>query len=175
MPYTCQKASAGTTLSSVDRILPLLDAATIETLREPRFRTTVDGSFLRGEGIEGPIWVDSISALSGPRNRPRLRVDFAETEGKDSEAQEALDRLDWVAGEVAVEIKLAPGDLIVVDNHRAFHGRTPFTPHYDGLDRWLLRTFITKDLSLSEAVRSADRRIVAPNYAAVAEIQLRVA
>lgn len=156
---------AGTTISSIDRILPLLDAAAIATLREPRYRTKVDESFLRGEGLEEPVWVDGICPLSGPEHRPHLRVDFAETEGTDPEAAEALLMLEEAAARVALNVKLRAGEMVIIDNRRSFHGRTPFTPRYDGRDRWLLRTFVTRDLARSEVVRPGDTRVVAPRYA----------
>jgi L-asparagine oxygenase len=156
--------TALTTLSSVDEMLPLLEPETIEILRQPRFRTTVDASFLRGSGLPGPIWETSICALAGPLMRPRLRVDFAETEGTDDVAQAALDELSAAASAVCYEIALTPGDLLCIDNHRAFHGRTLFEPRYDGSDRWLLRSFITKDLSLSEHIRPGDGRVIQPDY-----------
>jgi len=155
---------AGTTLSSVDRMLPLLDPATIATLREKRFKTTVDGSFLRGFGRREPIWIGPIRVLEGPLDRPRLRADFAETRGTDAVAQAALDQLREAGKECATELRLAAGDLLIVDNHRAFHGRTRFTPRWDGRDRWLLRTFVSRDLSRSVAVRPGDGRIVDTDY-----------
>jgi L-asparagine oxygenase len=153
-----------TTLSSVERMLPLLSPSALEILRMPRFRTTVDESFLVGSGLVGPIWEWPITAMSGPVDRPRLRVDFAETQGLDGEAQSALDELAVVAAGVAQGIALEPGDLLCIDNHRAFHGRTIFQPRYDGEDRWLLRSFITKDLSRSEDVRPNDGRVIEPVY-----------
>lgn len=158
--------AAGTTLSSIDAILPRLPEETAEVLRQPRFKTRVDASFLRGIGSADPIYVGPIRVLTGNRSRPRIRADFAETTGIDSSAQAALDELRQYAAETAVEIRLKSGDLLLVDNHRAFHGRTPFLPRWDGADRWLIRTFATKDLSRSEAHRPRDGRIVDTDYSA---------
>lgn len=36
----------------------------------------------------------------------------------------------------------APGDLTLIDNDVAVHGRIPFRPRYDGTDRWLKRVLI---------------------------------
>ena len=47
-----------------------------------------------------------------------------------------------------------PGDLLIIDNTVAVHGRSPFTPRFDGTDRWLQRTFVVSDLAPS----AADRR-----------------
>jgi L-asparagine oxygenase len=87
----------------------------------------------------------------------------------DEDPQRALDLLGETAAQVQTVLRLEPGDLLVIDNNRAVHGRTRFTPRYDGLDRWLLRSFITKDLRRSESARPGDSRIVEPgDYTALA-------
>ncbi len=155
---------AATTVSSIENILPLLEVETVSVLRAPRFRTRVDRSFLLGEHYSKDIWIDPISVLSGAEHRPRLRVDFAETEGKDRVAQDALAALHEAVSQTQAALYLLAGDLLVVDNNRALHGRTSFTPRYDGKDRWLLRSFVTRDLPRSEPVRPADGRIVEADY-----------
>ena len=155
---------AGTTLSSIDRMLPRLSADTVGVLRSPRFRTRVDPSFRLGDDIDGDIWIEPIAVLRGPPERPRLRVDFAETEALDSGAAPALDEMRAVATDTREVFHLRPGELLVVDNHRAVHGRTPFVPRYDGADRWLLRSFVTRDLAGSRDVRPDDGRIVEADY-----------
>ena len=157
---------AGTLLTSTAMFLPLLDAKTIAILNEPRFATTVDGSFLRGARLKDPILVGPIRVLDGDATRPRIRCDFAETRGLDDQAQAALDALYAAACRSIVEVRLDSGDLLLIDNHDAFHGRTPFRFHGCADDRWLLRTFITRDLSRSRADRPGDGRIVDTDYAA---------
>ena len=97
--------------------------------------------------------------------RPHLRVDFAETRGVDPEAQAALDVLAEVAMKERLVVHLDEGDLLIVDNRRAVHGRTRFQPRHDRMDRWLMRSFVTRDLLRSESVRPGDGRIVEPDYA----------
>jgi len=161
---------AGTVLTSVSMFLPLLDQETIDILYQPRFSTTVDGSFLRGGGIDHPITIGPIRVLDGGTTRPRLRCDFAETRGLDDEAQAALDALYQAASATLIEVRLDAGDLLLIDNHDAFHGRTPFKFHRSAEDRWLLRTFIARDLSRSAADRPGDGRIVDADYAAASDI-----
>jgi L-asparagine oxygenase len=155
---------AGTVLSPVEALLPRLSERAMEVLRQPRFKTTVDASFLQGIGSSEPIYVGPLRVLTGSAHRPRIRADFAETTGLDVAAQAALDELRECAIAAAAEIRLKPGDLLFVDNHRAFHGRTPFRARWDGADRWLLRAFVTKDLARSEAHRPGDGRIVDTDY-----------
>lgn len=162
--------TASTTLSPMDRVLPMLSPGAAEILRQPRFKTTVDGSFLRGLGTTDPIYVGPIAVLSGPLERPRVRADFAETTGMDEEAQTALDELRRCADEAAIHLVLEPGDLLFVDNHRSFHGRTPFQARWDGTDRWLLRTSLTRDLPASEARRPNDGRIIDTDYTKAANV-----
>ncbi|NEA67019.1 TauD/TfdA family dioxygenase [Streptomyces sp. SID12488] len=155
---------AATTLSPIESVLPLLDADTIGILREQRFKTAVDASFLDGIGTTDPIQIGPIQVLSGSPQRPRVRADFAETTGMDDAAQAALGALKQCVDKVAVPVLLQPGDLLFVDNHRAFHGRRPYRAHWDGADRWLLRTSLTRDLSRSEDRRPFDGRIVDTDY-----------
>jgi L-asparagine oxygenase len=153
---------AGTTLGALHAMLPLVDAPTVELLRQPRFRTKVDVSFRLADHLAEDPWIDPIRIVDGPC----LRVDFGETEGKDAAARAALARLARVAARTQVVVRLKPGDLLIVDNHRAVHGRTPFVPRYDGADRWLLRALATKDLRRSAGARPSDGRIVEPDYVA---------
>ncbi len=57
---------------------------------------------------------------------------------------------------------LEAGDLLVVDNAVAVHGRSPFTARFDGLDRWLQRTFVVGDLAPSAADRSG--RVITTHF-----------
>jgi L-asparagine oxygenase len=163
---------AGTVLTSISMFLPLLDKKTVDILYQPRFSTTVDGSFLRGGGIDHAITVGPIRVLDGGTARPRLRCDFAETRGLDDEAQAALDALYKAACATLIEVRLDAGDLLLIDNHDAFHGRTPFRFHHSSEDRWLLRTFVTRDLSRSSGDRPGDGRIVDADYAAGSNVMM---
>ncbi len=56
--------------------------------------------------------------------------------------------------EVETSVVLEPGDLLVVDNNVAVHGRSPFSARFDGTDRWLQRAFVVTDLAPSAADRT---------------------
>jgi L-asparagine oxygenase len=123
-------------LVSGQRALRLLDADTVDVLRQQRFKTAVDESFLRSCGYSEPIWIGPIAVLAGGEKQPLLRADFAETRGMDDDetAAAALLALREAAVSVAVNVLLEAGDVLVVDNHHAFHGRTPFQARGDGHD-----------------------------------------
>jgi L-asparagine oxygenase len=142
---------AATTLSSIHEVRDLLGAAAWSTLFEPRFRTAVDESYLDGRiGELGPAH----PVLSGDPQRPSMVFDVDLTHGTDPAADAALRALADATSARNTSVVLETGDLLVVDNTIAVHGRTPFTPRYDGTDRWLQRAFVVADLAPS----AADRR-----------------
>ncbi|CAE8648142.1 unnamed protein product, partial [Polarella glacialis] len=60
----------------------------------------------------------------------------------DPETQTAYGHAVDLASELCDEVDLQAGDMLVINNARCNHGRTPFAPQLDGTDRWLLKTFV---------------------------------
>jgi hypothetical protein len=71
----------------------------------------------------------------------------------DCESEDVLVRLRNLIEEIKTSVVLEPGDLLVVDNNIAVHGRSPFAPRFDGYDRWLQRSFVVTDLAPSAGQR----------------------
>jgi Fe(II)/alpha-ketoglutarate-dependent arginine beta-hydroxylase len=96
-----------------------------------------------------------LSVLSGDRRAPYVRIDpaFMERDLGDEPAERALDEIIRQFDERIRDVILAPGELVIIDNLRAVHGRRAFAARYDGTDRWLRRINVTADLR-----KSADRR-----------------
>jgi L-asparagine oxygenase len=135
---------AATTLCSVDALVPRLAADVVATLEAPRFRTGVDLSFGRGDG-----WMTAPSAVLGRTldGTRTLTYDGELTVGIDPGACAALASLADAVASTYASIVLDAGDLLVVDNRRAVHGRSEFRARFDGTDRWLQRTFVVDDLA----------------------------
>jgi alpha-ketoglutarate-dependent taurine dioxygenase len=142
--------SAITTLSSIHEVLPHLSGDIRDTLFQPRFRTAVDESYLHGrQNVLG----ETMSVLSGDRELPTMVFDADLMVGTDEAADEALQTLSRAVGSLRTGVALEAGDLLVVDNAVAVHGRSPYTPRFDGTDRWLQRAFVVSDLRPSAADR----------------------
>ena len=152
--------SAETLLCSVAHCLPHLEAETIAILRQPRFRTRPDESFLE-PGTAGALGAP-MAILTGDGDQPTFTYDEDLMVGIDAGAQAALDRLGAVVRDRASSMVLEAGDLLVVDNDRVVHGRTSFAARFDGTDRWLQRTFVVTDLALSSAERAG--RIITTRF-----------
>jgi L-asparagine oxygenase len=73
-----------------------------------------------------------------------IRYDPAYTplEHADAGYRAAYERLTAELDRVAVDVTLAPGEVLVIDNDVAVHGRQPFRARYDGTDRWLKRVSV---------------------------------
>ncbi len=143
---------AKTTLASIRDALPMLSEQTVAILRQPRFRTATDESFRSisvhtNEGTPRPG--APIAALTGTDDSPTLIYDADLMTGIDPDADAALSELTAALQQVHDGIVLEPGDLLVVDNYTAVHGRTSFEPRFDGTDRWLQRSFVVSDLAPS--------------------------
>ncbi|MFC4494840.1 guanitoxin biosynthesis L-enduracididine beta-hydroxylase GntD [Streptomyces ovatisporus] len=132
----------------------------VDVLFEERFLIEPDLEHSRNlrasaDGTPAP-WGRPVSVLFGDRTAPYLRLDppymtAVPGDGAAAEALEALCR--QLAGDLR-EVVLEQGDILLVDNYRAVHGRRPFVPRYDGTDRWLRRVFITRDLRRTRGLRS---------------------
>lgn len=146
---------AHTTIASIFDIVDQLPAsersAIVDVMFEPRFRTSVDASFLDGRTDE---LGKPHALLTGTLGEPTFLFDADLTVGIDPAAERAIRHLQIAISAASTSAVLAPGDLLIIDNNRAVHGRSPFNARFDGTDRWLQRAFIVSDLAPS----AADRR-----------------
>lgn len=142
---------AATTLAPVAHILPRLDAHTRQVLSQPRFRIAVDETYVQpGERRLTP----PLAALTGDPADPRIVFDADLMEGTDDEAHHAFLRLCDAAAASRLDVVLSAGQMLVIDNHRTAHGRSAFTPRFDGTDRWMQRCFVMADPTVSDGERS---------------------
>lgn len=144
-------AAAHTTLCSVREIVESLSLRTRALLASPVFRTRADESYVHSE--KRPLG-RLTSVLQGDPSNPTLVFDADLMVGQGDEATAALRELGEAMEAAHTSVVLEPGDLLVVDNTVAVHGRSPFTPRFDGKDRWLQRTFVVSDLAASAGERS---------------------
>ncbi|MBB0242561.1 hypothetical protein FNQ90_00180 [Streptomyces alkaliphilus] len=140
-----------------------------EVLSGPRFLIRPDTEHLKqaralaertGDGLamlrmqESP---EPCAVLFGHPEQPYLRIDpaFMSPLPDDREAAEVLDFLMRELQRNLVEVPLGAGDLLIVDNYRAVHGRSAFKARFDGTDRWLKKAIVTRDLRKSRTDRRA--------------------
>ncbi|WP_067852908.1 TauD/TfdA family dioxygenase [Nocardia shimofusensis] len=137
--------AVGTTVSSVLRVD--LDATDRALLGTPTVPILPDVSYGDAHlGYAAPplptLWNDAGNGTD--TTHPTLRYDPAYTplDNACPAFRGAYARLGAELERVCVTVVLAPGELLLVDNDVAVHGRVPFTARYDGTDRWLKRVNI---------------------------------
>ncbi|MGA8117711.1 MAG: arginine beta-hydroxylase, Fe(II)/alpha-ketoglutarate-dependent [Actinocatenispora sp.] len=158
---------AATTVSELD--VSLLSDEDLDTLFEPRFRILPDNSHLPQHNAETAGHTREsfelitrmrddptpVPILYGSRSAPYLCLDpyFMPEIVADEPARRALANLVAALDKTLGDLVLAAGDYLVVNNHRAVHGRRPFKARFDGSDRWLKRMNVTNDLRRSRVLR----------------------
>lgn len=142
---------AATTFARVQDVVLSEDVSA--TLFENKFIIEPDSSHVAGDQAPAPR---QVAVLSGDRRAPFVRIDpeFMPRDLEDPVAENALTTVIEALEAKLQDVVLEPGQVLIIDNYRAVHGRRPFDPSYDGKDRWLRVLNVTADLRKSEGLRT---------------------
>jgi len=153
---------AQTIYASMRHMIPLIPLKYRALLFEDAFQTGIDYSFGSQSGLQGngPV----LPVLYGSPYSPYMKFDLDLMVGKTPEAATALEEMRRAANEAKNWVRLDSGDLLIIDNLRAVHGRSQFVPRYDGMDRWLQRMYVLRDLVSAEAERRRGERIIETEF-----------
>lgn len=91
-----------------------------------------------------------------------LRIDAPYTSPVpgDREAAEALAAIVAELGRSQRDVVVREGDVLILDNYRAVHGRRAFHPRFDGTDRWLKRISVSGGPASAGPLVAAGSRVV---------------
>jgi L-asparagine oxygenase len=136
-----------------------------ELLRKPLWKTGVDLSFkLNGhEFLEGDVR-GPLSIINGDMSDPQLIFDQDLMTGITKESEEIIQKIVDIYYKHRISHNLCQGEIILIDNRRAVHGRSPFFPNFDGKDRFLIRCFSVLDYNKSNRDRIYSGRVVTAIY-----------
>jgi L-asparagine oxygenase len=152
----------------VQTIIDNLTFEDIELLKQPLWYTEVDLSFkINGhdfiEGnIRGPFSILNIDYNSN--GRYNLLFDQDLMFGITEESNNMIKKIVDIYYKYRISHNLKSGEIIIIDNRHAVHGRSPFYPKYNGKDRFLVRCFSVFDYNYSLYARPYDNRIVSAIY-----------
>jgi Fe(II)/alpha-ketoglutarate-dependent arginine beta-hydroxylase len=132
-------------------------------LAQPRFLIRPDPEHLRQLAATAPgsaALLDAqerhdhpepVAILSGPPDDPHLRIDppYTTTVPGDDEAAEAVAAVVAELDRLQRDVVVGAGEVLVLDNYRAVHGRRAFRPRFDGTDRWLKRISVREPVGAS--------------------------
>ena len=126
---------AETYILTLDTLLEHLTSEQIELLKQPLWMCGVDLSFVMN-GFP--------SEKKGPMSilqNEKLIFDQNLMEGLTPEANDLIKIIVEIYNNFKTKIILETGDVLVIDNRVCVHGRSKFTPRFDGTDRFLIRCF----------------------------------
>jgi L-asparagine oxygenase len=153
--------TAETLVAAIEDLCALLGPSDLSVLSQARFELRAPYSFTRDEPGNRP-WVGPVPVLRGTNSQRLAAFDLAcGTRGIDETAEKALNELRRAAKEPGItrRIALESEDLLILNNRRIAHGRTPFSARFDGTDRWMLRVYVRRSLSDMRPVDQAFPRI----------------
>jgi L-asparagine oxygenase len=171
-------AKAYTYILPVNSIINNVTDTELEMLKTPLWNTGVDLSFkLNGHefidgNIRGPMSIirgdkDPRLENEDPRvvlDDPLLVFDQDLMTGITYESNEIIQKIVDIYYKHRLSHNLTPGEIVFIDNNRAVHGRSPFIPKYDGLDRFLVRCFGVYNYEYTAYARENDGRVVSAIY-----------
>lgn len=157
--------NAFTYIFPVKKLIENMNNNELQLLSKPLWRTGVDLSFkLNGnEFIKGDIR-GPFPILYDDEKDPLFLFDQDLMKGISKESNDIIEKIINIYYKNRIEHKLDTGEIILIDNRRAIHGRSSFYPKYDGYDRFLIRCFATFDYEKSAYARSKNTRIVSAIY-----------
>lgn len=126
----------------VSQIINNFSDSDLPILYKPLWKTGVDLSFkllgqefLKGD-IRGPLAI-----LHGSKENAHLLFDQDLMTGITEEAHLKIEEIVDIYYKHRIAYCLQPGEILILDNRKVVHGRSPFSPKYDGKDRFLIRAF----------------------------------
>jgi len=148
-----------------------LSASSIAELMKPQYLVRADDAHDQNtnhnevgtdeallEAFDSARNLRKVGILFGSRKCPYMRLDM-DTFGRENFTSEAAEtaycELCDLVETSAMKIVSEPGDVLLVNNFLAVHGRPPFEPRYDGKDRWLQRLLINSDFRKTAPYREA--------------------
>jgi L-asparagine oxygenase len=117
-------------------------------LREPLYQMAAPSTYTREQAGGRRVWSQPYPVLTGPEAFPEISVAANGIRATTPASEAALERLLAAFHDPAVHgaVALKPGHALLINNRKGLHARSVFEPSFDGSDRWLLRTYIRRNL-----------------------------
>jgi L-asparagine oxygenase len=135
-----------TMVMPLDKLMTFLSQDHINELQKPQYIIGSQLTFRDGmvKILGDELMVDDAQLLFSMNGSWWIRFSHSSTQIADinkKSAQEAMDALKDACAHCAVPVFLEPGDIALVNNRIALHGRSEVGKEYGGQTRWLLRTY----------------------------------
>jgi L-asparagine oxygenase len=154
-----KEKQAATNIVDMRRVISNLPEWAVDELRKHQFMFKIPDSFSNSSE-----WAAPKPILSGSLDNPEVIFDAKACkviyDRKMGVYALALLEEEMNKPQYNVAIKLEPGDALIIPNYYVVHGRSYFEPNWDGLDRWLIRTYIVDGIFKSLPDMATDKLLV---------------
>lgn len=152
--------SVPTNVMPLEAVLNGMPGNLVDELRKPHYWITSQRTFEAGmQRILGDeLVLDDARLLFRVENADWIRYSHSNTGPVDegSLSHEAIQAFQAACTQCVQGIALSPGDIVLVNNRIALHGRSQVGSEYGGQTRWLLRTYGLDTSSLTAEQRYPD-------------------
>jgi len=149
---------AATPVVDIREILPYLADEVILELQKEQF--VIRKPYILDRASGKSSYSLPVAILTGPLEFPEVRCTFYEggTKATSIAGEEALETFKITANKLAHDMKTEAGDMLIINNRTALHGRKAFRISTDGNNRHLLRVYIVQSLwKIREAQKNSIR------------------
>lgn len=153
--------SVPTIIMPLSCIVAGLTEAQVEVLKGERITLLAQRSFQRGTkailGQEHLLEDSNILRESSEGTWVRYSHSNSVVDADDAEAADAKTSFETACLSCIQQVVLQPGDLLIVNNRKALHGRSPVGDAIGGASRWLVRSYALDTTGLALDQRYQDK------------------
>lgn len=153
---------AKTYIMHLQNILDKFTMYETKVLTRELWEIGVDQSFVMNgcsSNLRGPL-----SILDLKDGEFQLIFDQDLMVGLTTEASDLIDEIIDLYYECRDHYVLQSGEILILNNHKVVHGRSSFSPQYDGHDRFIIRSFIMKNINKLNGKTVGHSRMIAKEF-----------
>jgi len=156
-----------TTVLPLNIILEKLSTDVIQELKKPQFVIRSQTTFIPGmkKILGGEVIIDGGAILEDFGNETWVRFSHSNVmfDGPDDETENtALIKFKEACRSSFQDVVVAPGDIVLINNHLALHGRGVVGPTHGDRSRWLLRSYSLNTHGIDEKNRYGSSSVLFP-------------
>ena len=154
--------NAKTYIMHVQNILDRFTLYETKVLSKELWEIGIDKSFVMNgcsSNLRGPL-----SILHLKDGEFEIVFDQDLMVGLTEEASDLIDEIIELYYEYREYCALESGDILILNNNKVLHGRSAFSPLFDGHDRFVIRSFIMKNIKKIEGKTVGHERMIAKEF-----------
>lgn len=146
----------------INQIVKQMTNEEMNYLKQNKWMIGIDESFVMNgcsNELRGPL-----SIITENNNYYQLVFDQDLMIGITEQATQLLTKIIDLYYLYRKEVILNPGEILILNNKKLVHGRSSFSPKFDGNDRFIVRSFIMNHINRINNKTIDNKRIISAKY-----------